>query len=221
LNILFKSFHNINIPENSIRVIPIPEDFDEFMIEFLIYSLQNESIKRYKMIDKNSEVLNCIQRIAKESLTENQEDVGDTDTTLEFSSSIALKLLREEQAVQQLIEKMQITIQRGSLIQTLFRTDDDKLIFVVAKVEHSKWYEGESLEKKFGFPGDKKSVWKSAIIPLEVTGDLSEDDIKVYRNNDSKYWIDKFLELQEKKSDETNTREVFEAVQTVLRKKCA
>lgn len=48
-----------------------------------------------------------------------------------------------------------------------------------------------------------------------------EDDIKVYRNNDSKYWIDKFLELQEKKSDETNTREVFEAVQTVLRKKCA
>lgn len=142
MNILFKSFHNINVPENSIRVIPIPEDFDEFMIEFLIYSLQNESIKRYKMIDKNSEVLNCIQRIAKESLTENQEDVGDTDTTLEFSSSIALKLLREEQAVQQLIEKMQITIQRGSLIQTLFRTDDDKLIFVVAKVEHSKWYEG-------------------------------------------------------------------------------
>lgn len=70
--------------------------------------------------------------------------------------------------------------------------------FIVAKVEHSAWYEGESLEKKFGFPGDKKSVWKSAIIPLETTGALSEGDIKVYRNNSSKYWTDKFLEVQEK-----------------------
>ena len=215
MDILFKSFHNINVPENAIRTIPIPEDFDGFMTDFLLYSLQNGSIKRYKVIDKNSEVLSCIQQIAKKCLNDDQKD---TDVTLDFSDSIALKLLREEQAAQQLIEKMGIAIQRGSLIQTMLRTNEGALFFIVAKVEHSAWYEGESLEKKFGFPGDKKSVWKSAIIPLETTGALSEGDIKVYRNNSSKYWTDKFLEVQEKKSDETNTREVFEAVQSVLRK---
>ena len=215
MDILFKSFHNINVPENIIRTIPIPEDFDGFMTDFLLYSLQNGSIKRYKIIDKNSEVLSCIQGIAQKSLINAQED---TDATLDLSNSIALKLLREEQAAQQMIEKMGISIQRGSLIQTMLRTNEGALFFIVAKVEHSAWYEGESLEKKFGFPGDKKSVWKSAIIPLETTGILSEGDIKVYRNNSSKYWTDKFLEVQEIKSDETNTREVFDAVQSVLRK---
>lgn len=195
MDILFKSFHNINVPENIIRAIPIPEDFDGFMTEFLLYSLQNGSIKRYKMIDRNSEVLSCIHRIAEKCLVDVQKDMDDT---LELSNSIALKLLREEQAAQQLVGKMGIAIQRGSLIQTMLKTNEGALFFIVAKVEHSEWYEGESLEKKFGFPGEKKSVWKSAIIPLEETGILSEADIKVYRNNSSKYWTDKFLELQEK-----------------------
>lgn len=80
------------------------------MTDFLLFSLQNGSIKRYKMIDKNSEVLSCIQQIVN-------DDQEDTDVTLEFSDSIALKLLREEQAAQQLIEKMRITIQKGSLFR--------------------------------------------------------------------------------------------------------
>ena len=130
MDILFKSFHNINVPENAIRTIPIPEDFDGFMTDFLLYSLQNGSIKRYKMIDKNSEVLSCIQQIVKKSLNDDQED---TDVTLEFSDSIALKLLREEQAAQQLIEKMRITIQRGSLIQTMLRTNEGALFLLLLK----------------------------------------------------------------------------------------
>lgn len=195
MDILFKSFCNINVPGNIIQEVPIPEDFDGFMVEFLLYSLQNGSTKRYRIIDRNSEVLSCIQSIAKKCLNKTEEDI---DIIMGFSNSIAMKLLREEQAAQQLIEQMGITIQRGSLIQTMLRTTEGKYFFIVAKVEHSLWYEGDSLVKKFGFPGDKKSVWKSAIIPLESIGTLSEDDIKVYRNNSSKYWTDKFLELQEK-----------------------
>lgn len=89
------------------------------MTDFLLYSLQNGSIKRYKIIDKNSEVLSCIQGIAPKSLINAQDD---TDATLDLSNGIALKLLREEQAAQQMIEKMGISIQRGSLIQTMLRT---------------------------------------------------------------------------------------------------
>lgn len=130
MDILFKSFHNINVPENVIRTIPIPEDFDGFMTDFLLYSLQNGSIKRYKIIDKNSEVLSCIQGIAQKSLINAQED---TDATLDLSNSIALKLLREEQAAQQMIEKMGISIQRGSLIQTMLRTNEGALFSLLLK----------------------------------------------------------------------------------------
>lgn len=48
----------------------------------------------------------------------------------------------------------------------MVQNSSDELLFVVAKVEHSKWYDGSDLSKKYGFSGDKKSLWKSAVFSM-------------------------------------------------------
>ena len=61
------------------------------------------------------------------------------------------------------------------------RNSSDELLFVVAKVEHSKWYDGSDLSKKYGFSGDKKSLWKSAVFSMyEINSHIVFKDVKAY-----------------------------------------
>ena len=156
---------------------------------------ENDSSREYNPIDANRTVLRCVAAIYIDVL--HQEDVVTDESELdEFADSIALKLLNVEKAVQERIGQM-TDVQKGSIVQALL-VDDEGYKFVIAKVEHSEWYDGETLEKNFGFPGENKRVWKSAVIGLDVADDaIIFSSIKIYVKHPAKYWSDTIFDDDE------------------------
>ena len=183
MDVLFKSFHNIDVTNAQYVRKELPEDFNAFVIDYISFATQNENVKAYNVVDENVTVINCISKIIEGtySVPERTEDV--LETLLEYSDSIANKLLKEESQAQIKISVMGKYIKKGSLIQALVKDDLGDTFYIIAKVEHSEWYDGDSLKKNLGFPSEKKNVWKSAVIPFIYDEEISFDNVRVYTDN--------------------------------------
>lgn len=217
--VIYKSFHNINVAAGTFSRKDMPEDFDAFVDSYIAFAIRNGNNKEYNITDVNSTVAHCISSIAANVINNcnpSEDDLLELDG---FSNSIAYKLLKEEQQAQQRIAAMGKQIKLGSLIQALIKRDGNEYMYIVAKVEHSEWYDGESLRKNLGFPSEKKNVWKSAVFPMVIHGDISFDSVRVYTDNEAKYWAQQFLELCEKRNDQTNTSSAFDAIEIELKRR--
>lgn len=218
--VLFKAMHSIDIDANEIREkIQIPQEFENFISDLINFITNNSNVKNYKVHDDNTQTVACVKRIITyvNHIAAMLEHGDIVEQIHDQSESIADKLLRVEVDAQQRIEATGQNVKRGSLIQALISDENDNLYFVLAKVEHREWYDGESLLKNFGFPNDKKNVWKSAVFQVSLDeGDIVFDRIQVYTDNAAKYWANLFLELDEERSDSTNTRVVFSALERTL-----
>ena len=217
--ILYRSLHNIDLPNRTINTKrTFPDDFSSFVSEFVSFTTQSENNKMYRVVDENTQVIGCIRTIVEvmgRDLSV-EEKIKQMD---EQAFSIARKLLREEEVAQLQIEGTGRVIKKGSLVQALIRNGLGYL-YVVAKVEHQEYFDGDSFLKSFGFPNEKRKIWKSAIIPFKVRGNrLAFEEVRVYTDNAAKYWAERFLELVEAKSDEYNTITVFKEVEKVLARK--
>ena len=213
LAVLFKAMHSIDIDANEIREkIQIPQEFENFINELINFITNNSNVKNYKVHDDNTQTVACVSRIityvnCSDAMLEHGNII---EQIHDQSESIADKLLRVEVEAQQQIEATGQNVKKGSLIQALISDINDNLYFVLAKVEHREWYDGESLLKNFGFPNDKKNVWKSVVFQVSLDeGNIVFERIQVYTDNAAKYWANLFLELDEERSDSTNTRVVF------------
>lgn len=218
--VLFKAMHSIDIDANEIREkIQIPQEFENFISELINFITNNSNVKNYKVHDDNTQTVACVKRIiAYANCIATMLGYGNiVEQIHDQSESIADKLLRVEVDAQQRIEATGQNVKRGSLIQALIKDENGGLYFVLAKVEHREWYDGESLLKNFGFPNDKKNVWKSAVFQVSLDeDDIVFDRIQVYTDNAAKYWANLFLELDEERSDSTNTRVVFSTLERTL-----
>lgn len=213
MEMIYKSLHNLDMDKDTPIRKQIPVDFNSYMEAYIKFATsENDSSRDYEPIDTNRTVLMCVSSIIKGTVLL-KDDKAKHDS---LSDSIALKLLDVEKAVQERIGKM-TEVQKGSIVQSLI-LDDGEYKFVIAKVEHAEWYDGETLEKNFGFPGKNKRVWKSAVIGLNVVeDDVIITSIKVYVNNNAKYWTEDFLEVKETKTDAANTKAVMHTVESVLK----
>lgn len=212
MRILYSSLHNLDLNQDFPISKAIPEDFFDYMDAYVKFATtENDSSREYIPIDINRTVLRCVADIYRGVLNQDSEEY-----LAQFADSIALKLLNEEKLVQEDIGHM-TEVQKGSIVQALLN-DEKSYKYVIAKVEHSEWYDGETLQKNFGFPGENKRVWKSAVFSLDIVDDaVFFTRIKVYVNHVAKYWSAKFLEVQEAKTDAVNTRAVFCIVERVLK----
>ena len=148
-------------------------------------------------------------------MIEQGEVVTDIDVPNQKTDSIALKLLDTEKNAQEKVKGVS-TIQKGSIIQALIKNLGE-YYYVIAKVEHTEWIDGETFKKNFGFPGENKRVWKSAVLPLKIANNkVGFGQVKCYVNTQAKYWTDSFLEVEQAKDDKTNTVAVFKAFDKVL-----
>ena len=214
MRVLYSSLHNLDLNQDEPVRKDIPSDFESFIQSYIEYATStNDTSREYTVRDKNRTVVSCLSDIFSDVLKQ-----GDTITDLNvsdaMSDSIALKLLDTEKAAQQKVQGM-TTIQKGSIVQALIKDGND-YSYVIAKVEHKEWFEGETLQKNFGFPNENK-VWKSAVIGLEIVADaVMLSPIHCYINTQAKYWTELFLEVDEAKNDTTNTLAVMKAVDKVL-----
>lgn len=216
MDILYSSLHNLDMNEDYPIRKAIPKDFNSYMEAYIKFATtENDSSREHEPIDTNRIVLKCVSTIFLYALR--QGNKANVEGTLdELSDSIALKLLDVEKAVQERIGKM-ADVQKGSIVQALI-TDDEGCKYIIAKVEHSEWYDGETLEKNFGFPGQNKRVWKSAVIGIDlIDGAVSFTSIKAYINTNAKYWTRDFLEVRERLTDSANTQMALHAIDRALK----
>ena len=90
-----------NIPEDS-------EKFNEYLHKILITMANNKIVKKYKSKAQTKQVLTCIKNII-----DNQNEPTDCEV---FFESISKRLLEKELWAQSKIEKMQKSVQVGSLM---------------------------------------------------------------------------------------------------------
>ena len=207
MQILNHSFHTLDLNKSMVERKETPEDFESFMEEYIDFAIGNDKNKKYVIHDVHSHVVNCIQ-----SLVLKEENIE------ELQDSIAKKLLEVEMQAQEKINHLNTQITKGSLIQAEILDDQLNHQYVLAKVEHSQWFDGTDLMTKIGFPKDTKSVWKSAIFPFYVLeNEVIFDTILSYSDTQAKYWTNTFLELDEYKDDESNTKKAFKALDQELK----
>ena len=223
MKVIYSSLHNLDLnTENPVNK-EIPEDFDSYMESYIQFATAaNPSSREYTVIDDNRTVVNCIIQIF--SLAQQDCEGVSVETTKKevdaevhiFFSSIAKKLLDTEKITQERMSHI-TTIQKGSIVQALIE-DEDGYKYVVAKVEHSEWIDGETFQKNFGFPSENKKVWKSAVFELDMhENNIIFKSIKAYVNTAAVYWTKEFLEIKEANSNTSNTRAVLKAVESVLK----
>ena len=217
MQIIYRSLHNLDMNRDAPIKKEIPEDFDPYMDAYMEFATsENNSLREYSLADSDRAVFRCISDIFTDVKKHGGVDY-DSNTLDAQANLIAQKLLDIEKNVQDRIKHM-TNVQKGSIVQALLFDDDERYKYVIAKVEHSEWIEGETLKKNFGFPGENKRVWKSAVIDLDMVDDsVIFSSIKAYINTKAIYWTSDFLEVQEKRTDAANTKAVLHTIDRVLK----
>lgn len=217
----FRSLHNVDISTKQVTKMVIPKDFSIFIDEFLSFAETTENTKGYTIRDITTQVATCISHIFRYALSDQITEEYQYEMSAK-ATSIANRLFNSEYDAQERIKQMHKRIKKGSLVQALVqdKTGSDSYLYIIAKVEHSEYINGEDFKKHFGFTSEKKNVWKYAVFPLRFSDDdVVFGSVRVYTENEASYWSKEFLELDEEKADDVNTKRAFDAVDRFLAKK--
>ncbi len=213
----FISLHDVNFKERQVAKeisIGLKKDLGNFISSIIERRLKGKGIRAFKKKDDSTTVISNLKEILKEKgsqgdsiqkiadhLIEKEQDVDET-----YSKTIEKK--GEEKTI--------FSVKRGLLVQALQQYDGN-LYYLLAKIEYDKFIEEDVWEMRMGLPLEKH-VLKSCLFKIEEK--TITDDIRVYDSNPSiaRYWWDDFLELDEKRTDEENTRRVERVLENELAK---
>lgn len=207
MKIVNKSFHVIDMNQETVSSRDVQESLNPFIQDYFEYVQKDERKKSFQVKDTSLVVADAISRIVMQK-----------DSFEEMSNRVAEKLLEAEKMVEGKIYPMDTHVRKGSLLQAVFLMDDETYRYLIAKVEYSQWFDGANLSTSYGFSEDKKNIWKYALFNIyEINDHIIFDDVKVYNDTKAKYWTVSFLELDEKRDDAKNTYKAYQAVDTELK----
>ena len=211
MEIIFKAYHGINVEDNEIEQREITESFNEIIREMLSKIMNNPSVKRYQTKSERAVVANIIEdaTYAAEAEHDNLYE--------QYANEIANRLLNEEVKVQRRMGHLN-GVQKGSLVQALVKAESGQYKYLIAKVEHTNYVDAVELVLKGGFNPEENKIWKTCIFSCEQTDDgIDVSEAKVFLNHTAVYWTEDFLELDEMKSDERNTKDAWNSIEKVLK----
>lgn len=208
MQIITQAIRVIDYENNIVSSRQIMPKFGEYIEQLVDYISKQTSVREYKTQSIGTEVIGSVLNICK---NQTDQDVIEHNVNM-----IAERLLREERSVQEKIDRMDIKVQKGSLILALLENEGN-MQFLIAKVEHTDFFDDVDYSIKSGFSKDAKKIWKTCLFEID---DVSATQFvaKIYSNTAAKYWWYDFLELQELQSDENNTKRAFQAVESTLNK---
>ena len=189
MRIVTQAIRVIDYENNKISARNIMPKFGEYIEQLISYINGNVSVREYKTQSTGTEVISSILEIIKHQA-------------------------EAEIVLQEQIASMDIRVQKGSLILALIE-DEGKVLFLLAKVEHTDFFDDSDYSIKSGFSKDTKKIWKTCLFEID---DLNSVKFlaRIYSNTVAKYWWHDFLELNELQSDELNTKRAFKAVESTL-----
>lgn len=215
MDILYKSFFNIDYEKERIASRDIPDGSNAFIVDLITHIQSSTIVRRHKTRSEKTQVVSCAIEIV--NLIANAKEEIEVDVLCE---QIANRLLRKEIEVQDRINRLNQKVQKGSLVLSLLYLNDESTYkLIISKVEHQEYMDEIDLAIRQGFPTAKKGIWKSCILDIKsVNENWIIDGARIYLDRQVKYWADDFLELDEEASDESNTHLAFKAINIVLNK---
>lgn len=214
MQVLYKSIYIIKPESDEIEYRDIPETIDTYIKELIEYVSQNNSVREYKIISEQTEVISCV----KQGITcQKNNEVKEIE---EYCMKIANRLLMKEIEAQERVDRLKIKLKKGSLLQVILKDEQENVYtYLIAKVEHSNFFDDFDFSRKTGFDSDQKKIWKSCIFRCLVDKTVKIDEIKIYLDGKATYWHKEFLELKEMTTDEENTKKAFSSIDKMLIKK--
>lgn len=196
------TLHKIDISKNTAEEIEIDinkETIIEYVDNLVNEILDSPNKRMYKFKNGETQV--------KSSLVKLVEYDTQIDKIILYNAERLLE--KELKANEQLrSKKLTVSIQKGSLLHLHFVQDGiDKIL--ICKVEHDEYLNELSFDKNNGL-NTKKKVFKSFLIFL--------DNSSIYLNdkNNSKYWWDDFLELEQVINDSENTEKSVNKIISIV-----
>ena len=188
---------------------------EEFLRNLLEYTLTNSRTREYQFRPE--------EEMAEIVLSFAQARLAPFDTRLDINldkqlEAIVERLFDAENRANKRIGSTGRTVKTGSIVLALLQDDEEIPYFVFAKVDHTRYLEGEKLELQTGFPIEDRDIWKTAVVQLRKGRHISIGDVLVYMEKQATYWTDWFLGLTAKRTDAANTLSMYKAVCGVLKR---
>lgn len=212
IDIQMLSLHQLDVSSNKIEKIIIDvkkETILGYVVNLIDEILESPNKRLYKFKNGQTEIKNSLPFI-----------IDKVDNFDDILLSNAKRLLEKEVNTDRLLQKtLGVKVQRGSLMQIHFKQGKGDN-FLICKVEHDEIINEKSFELNRGL-NTKKKIYK-AFLYYQKNEDRNEE---IYLNdkNESKYWWDDFLELEQVKTDEDNTEKsidkIISAISSSSRKK--
>ena len=175
IDILNKAIFVIDYEQEELREVESKGEFDTYIKGLINNINENETTRLFKIRRETTEVVNCVENIAKNS--DNIDEIN------KYCKNIANKLLNEEIKVQKQIEQLRTSIKKGSLLEVLLHDiENDIYSFLIAKVEHKSFFDDVKFERRTGYSTEDNKLWKSCLFKFEDIGQEIQKDI--IRNKD-------------------------------------
>lgn len=194
------SLHHIDIDKQEIKEfenVALEKNFNEYINNILLKLFDSKINHRFFEIKSNStQVVANILKILN----------GVDKATLTYENS--KRLLEKETKAQERIARLKREVQKGSLIHIQLEIDS-KTFVILTKVEFDEILTERYLTKEKGLNTNNK-IYKAFIYCPEV------NELQIFDNNLSKFWWDDFLELKPIISDDDNTKNSYQAIDSIL-----
>ena len=202
--IIFSLVHSINREKFIAEYRDISnEDLKEYVEALMRGIMKNRSYRYYKPIRETTEVNMIVQKSVREEYIEEEDQ-----------NNIAEKYLDVELEAQARIEKMNIKIREGYLIEVLLK-DEEHFYYIISKVENGDYLDNETVKKRTGLPYNDKML-KSALYVFNK--EKERESILVADTAKTDYWAGKFLEIEEENQDEICTQKIYTAIEGMIKR---
>lgn len=206
MKIVTQAIRVIDYENNTVLKRDNLSNISEYIGQLISYVSGNVVVRAYKTESAGGEVISAILKIIQ-----HQDDNELINYNIDL---IAERLLRKEKEANEKITHLKTNVQKGSLILALIE-DGGHTLFLLAKVEHTDFFDDLDYCTKSGFPKDTKKIWKTCLFRVDDVR-AERFEAKVYSQTVAKYWWHDFLELKEKQNDENNTKKAYRYIKKIL-----
>lgn len=212
MRIMAKSFHRIYSieKENGLAVVKHFEseaNLDDYIHE-IVTENDNHHDRRYKFRDDDHYFPYMIERL-----------LGGNDDIDNLCQDMANRLLKKETEANNRIANTRKTIPPSFLIIAMAVNNDTDMKLLFIKADKTSFINTVSGNLDIGLPKQRK-IFKSCVFDIAFNnGNISYNNIISHDANSqgkAVYWYHDFLCLDEMKSDESNTKDLFERVKNKI-----